>query len=91
MAPVTSHANYKYFVTFIDDYSRFTWIYFLHSKDEVFFVFKIFYAHIQTQFSAQIKILRSDNGGEYVSFVSGLFTASWHHFSTVLPFNTSTK
>ncbi|KAL3523634.1 hypothetical protein ACH5RR_016468 [Cinchona calisaya] len=67
MAPVTSHANYKYFVTFIDDYSRFTWIYFLHSKDEVFSVFKLFYAHIQNQFSAQIKILRSDNGGEYMS------------------------
>ncbi|BBN69882.1 hypothetical protein Prudu_1222S000100, partial [Prunus dulcis] len=62
MAPVTSHANYKYFVTFIDDYSRFTWIYFLHSKDEVFSVFKIFHAYIQTQFSAHIKILRSDNG-----------------------------
>jgi len=61
MAQVTSHANYKYFVTFIDDYSRFTWIYFLYSKDEVFSVFKIFHAHIQTQFSAQIKILRSDN------------------------------
>jgi transposase InsO family protein len=67
MAPVTFHANYKYFVTFIDDYSRFTWIYFLHSKDEVFSVFKIFHAHIQNQFSAQIKILRSDNGGEYMS------------------------
>ena len=67
MAPVTSHANCKYFVTFIDDYSRFTWIYFLHSKDEVFSVFKIFHAHIQNQFSAQIKILRSDNGGEYMS------------------------
>lgn len=67
MSPVTSHANYKYFVTFIDDYSRFTWNYFLHSKDEVFSVFKFFYAHVQTQFSANIKILRSDNGGEYMS------------------------
>lgn len=67
MAPITSHANYKYFVTFIDDYSRFTWIYFLHSKDELFSVFKLFHAYIQTQFSANIKILRSDNGGEYMS------------------------
>ena len=67
MAPITSHANYKYFVTFIDDYSRFTWIYFLHSKNEVFSVFKIFYAYVQTQFSTKIKILRSDNGGEYTS------------------------
>lgn len=67
MAPVISHANFKYFVTFIDDYSRFTWIYFLHSKDEVFSVFKNFHAHIKTQFSANIKILRCDNGGEYMS------------------------
>lgn len=67
MAPVTSHANYKYFVTFIDDYSRFTWIYFLHSKDEVFSVFKLFHAYIQTQFSTNIKILCFDNGGEYMS------------------------
>lgn len=67
MAPITSHANYKYFVTFIDDYSRFTWIYFLHSKDEVFSVFKLFHAHVRTQFSADIKILRSDNGGEHMS------------------------
>jgi len=55
MAPITSHANYKYFVTFIDDYSRFTWIYFLHSKDEVFPVFKIFHVHIQTQFQPKSK------------------------------------
>ena len=54
-------------VIFIDDYSHFTWIYFFHSKDEVFSIFKIFHAHIQTQFSAQIKILRFDNRGEYMS------------------------
>ena len=36
MTPVISHAHYKYFVTFIDDYSRFTWVYFLRSKAEAF-------------------------------------------------------
>ena len=67
MAPVTSHENYKYFVNFIDDYSRFTWIYFLRSKAEVFSAFKFFHVYIQNQFSKTIKILRSDNGGEYMS------------------------
>lgn len=46
--PIISHANYKYFVTFIDDYSRFTWVYFLRSKSEVFSVFKSFFAYIET-------------------------------------------
>nr|KYP62834.1 Retrovirus-related Pol polyprotein from transposon TNT 1-94 [Cajanus cajan] len=63
IAPVTSHAYYKYFVTFIDDYSHFTWVYFLCSKDEVFATFKFLYAYVQAQFSSKIKILRSDNGG----------------------------
>lgn len=66
MAPVTSHENYKYFVTSIDDYSRFTRIYFLHSKVKLFSVFKLFHAHIRTQFSTEMKILRSNNGGEYM-------------------------
>lgn len=65
--PVISHAHYKYFVIFIDDYIRFTWVYFLCSKDEVFSVFKFFHAYVQTQVSSQIKILRSDNGREYTS------------------------
>ena len=37
--PVASHAHYKYFVIFIDDFSRFTWVYFLRAKGEVFSVF----------------------------------------------------
>ncbi|KAK2396270.1 putative mitochondrial protein [Trifolium repens] len=67
IAPVISHAQYKYFITFIDDYSRFTWVYFLRSKSEAFTAFKFFHAYVQTQFSSKIKILRSDNGGEYTS------------------------
>jgi len=59
--------HYKYFVTFIDDFNRFTWVYFLRAKAEVFSVFKRFLALLETQFSASIKILRSDSGGEYMS------------------------
>ena len=57
---------YKYFVTFIDDFSRSTWVYFLRAKGEVFSVFQRFLALLETQFSASIKVLRSDSGGEYV-------------------------
>ena len=46
-----SHAKYKFFVTFVDDYSGYTLIYFLHSKFEVFSVFKKFVAFVETQFS----------------------------------------
>ena len=64
---VVSHVCYKYFVTFINDYNQFTWVYFLRSKGEVFSIFQRFVALIETHFSAHIKILRSDSRGEYVS------------------------
>jgi hypothetical protein len=59
-------------VSFIDDYSRKTWAYFLKSKDEVFGKFKEFKALIENLSKRKIKILRSENGGEYTSkeFVS---------------------
>ena len=44
-----------------------TWIYLLKHKDEVFVVFQSFHTMVQTQFSAKIKILCSENGGEYVN------------------------
>ena len=64
---VISHAKYKYFVTFIDDYSKYTWIYFLRSKSKVFSVFQKFVAYVETQFSSRIKVLSSYSGGEYMS------------------------
>jgi len=66
---VISHEHYRYFVTFIDidDFTRFTWVYFLRSKSEVFSMFKALLALVETQFSAKIKILQSDSGGEYMS------------------------
>jgi hypothetical protein len=54
-------------VSFIDDYSRKTWVYFLKLKDEVFAKFKEFKALIENILERNIKILRSNNGGEYTS------------------------
>ena len=54
-------------ITFIDDFSRKTWIYFLKAKNEVFEKFKEFKALIENLSDKKIKTLRSDNGGEYTS------------------------
>ncbi|XP_060669960.1 retrovirus-related Pol polyprotein from transposon RE1 isoform X3 [Ziziphus jujuba] len=75
-SPFPSHSHHKYFVSFIDDYSRHTWLYFLHSKSEVFEVFKSFLAYVKNQFSTSIKILRSDFGGEYMSDAFKVFLQS---------------
>ena len=56
----------KYFVTFIDDHSKKTWIYFLKTKDEVFEKFKEFKALVENMMGKKIKTLRSNNGGEYI-------------------------
>jgi hypothetical protein len=65
--PSSSISGYVYYVSLIDDYSRKTWIYFLKTKDEVFSKFKEFKALIENLYEIKIKILRSDNGGEYTS------------------------
>ena len=62
-----SHENNRYFILFIDDFSRMTWVYFLKEKSEVFGVFKKFKALIENQSGKRIKVLRSDRGKEYTS------------------------
>lgn len=56
-----------YKVTFTDDFSRKTRIYYLNHKDEAFEMFKEFKALIENQKGKKIKIFRSDNGGENTS------------------------
>jgi transposase InsO family protein len=62
---IPSLSGYLYYVTFIDDYSRRTCIFFMKTKDEVFSRFKEFKALVENQTGKKIKILRSDNGSEY--------------------------
>jgi hypothetical protein len=54
-----------YYVSFIDDLSRKTWIYFLRKKSKVFDRFKEFKALVENQTEKQIKVLRIDSGGEF--------------------------
>ena len=65
--PSTYLSGYEYYVTFINDYSRKTWIYLLKTKDEVFGKFKEFKALIENHLERRIKTLRTDNGREYTS------------------------
>ena len=64
---VESLGGYKYFVTFIDDASRKTWVYLLKSKDQVFQNFQQFHAMVERETGKPLKCLRTDNGGEYIS------------------------
>lgn len=54
-----------YFVTFIDDFSRKVWIYFLRTKNEVFSRFKEWKAEVETETGKKLKCLRTDNGLEF--------------------------
>ncbi|KAL8117736.1 hypothetical protein AgCh_015569 [Apium graveolens] len=62
-----SLAENRYFVLFIDDYSRMTWVYFMKYKSEVFSIFKKFKKFVEKQSGCYIKVLRSDRGKEYTS------------------------
>jgi IS30 family transposase len=50
---------------FIDDYSRYTWTFFLHDKSEVANCFNKFAKRDQNEFEVKIKKIRSDNGKEF--------------------------
>ena len=60
-----SLSNNVYFIFFIDDFSRMTWVYFLKTKSEAFSMFRNFKCMVETQSDQKIMVLRTDNGGEY--------------------------
>ena len=62
-----SMSQAKYALTFIDEFSRYCWVYFVKVKSKCFDLFKVFKALAENQSGRKLKILRSDNGGEYVN------------------------
>ena len=58
--------GYEYFITFIDNYSRYGCVYLMRWKFEAFEKFKEFRAKVKNQLGKRIKAIRSDHGGEYL-------------------------
>jgi transposase InsO family protein len=54
----------KYGLVIIDDYSHFTWVFFLQDKGETQELLKKFLKRVQNEFDAKVKRIRSDNGTE---------------------------
>jgi hypothetical protein len=50
-APVTSYNNFRYFIIFIDDFSKITWLYLMKNKSEVFTHFQTFVNFVETQYN----------------------------------------
>jgi transposase InsO family protein len=57
----------RYFVSFIDDYTRHTWIYLIERKNEVFDCFRDLKGFVENESGRKIRCLRSDGGKEYFS------------------------
>jgi len=87
-ASVKATSGAKYFILFLNDYSRYTWFYPLHTKDQALSTFKQFKLQVENQFDIRIKCIQSDNGGEFRCFMSFLQQCGiLHRFSC--PYNSA--
>jgi len=66
-AKTPSIGGRHYFVTFVDDFSRRVWVFTMKNKNDVLGIFLKWKAQVQNQTGRKIKVLLTDNGGEYKS------------------------
>lgn len=62
-----SNSKKRYLLTFIDDFSRKLWVYFLTEKSEAFAILKRFKTHVEKEMNSFIRGFRTDRGGEFTS------------------------
>ncbi|GJV91430.1 putative ribonuclease H-like domain-containing protein [Tanacetum coccineum] len=83
---VASINEKKYILMIVDDYSRYTWVYFLHSKDETLEIIKKFIAQAQLNYKAKVCKIRTDNGTE---FKNATLKAHYEKLDIMQQFSTS--
>ena len=64
---IQTRSGNKYFIVFVDDSTKFCYVYLLKSKDEVIEKFFLYKNKVENQLNKKIKVLRSDQGCEYES------------------------
>ena len=79
-SPITTQGGSRYFVIFVDDFSRYTWIYLFKNRSELYQIYRDFTKMIETQFFKPIKVFKSDNAQEYKAYE---FTSILHQFGIV--------
>ena len=82
----TPNAN-KYFITFIDDCTKYCYVYLLKSKDEALDKFILYKNEVENQLSKKIKVVRSDRGGEYESPFGGYCGEHGIIYQTTAPYS----
>ncbi|KAF7814697.1 Retrovirus-related Pol polyprotein from transposon TNT 1-94 [Senna tora] len=78
-APILSSTGYTYYISFIDAYSKFTWLYLLKTKGDALQAFIQFKNLAENQLNTKIKAVQSDFGGEYRPFTKYLTEHGIHH------------
>ena len=66
---VQTRGSNKYFITFIDDSTKYYYVYLLKSKDEALEKFILYKNEVENQLNKKIKVIRSDRGGEYEALI----------------------
>ena len=82
---IEARSRYHYFLTFTDDLSRYGYIYLMKHKSETFEKFKEFQSEVENHRNKKIKFLRSDRGGEYLSYEFGVHLKQCRIVSQLTP------
>lgn len=90
--PISSISGMKYYLIFLDNYSYFLWVYWLHRKSETLGKYMHFSNYVQTQFNRQIKLLLCDNGVECDNrLFKRALSVNMHPISVLLPAHFAAK
>ncbi|KAI5330217.1 hypothetical protein L3X38_029615 [Prunus dulcis] len=65
MSPIASISGFRYYVLFTDDFTRYSWIFPMRLKSEVFGHFSAFVTYVRNHFSISVKTFQSDGGKEF--------------------------
>ena len=81
-SPIYSVDGFKYYVLFVDHYTRYIWLYPLKHKSQVKEVFTKFKSLVENRFQHKLRTLYSDNGGEYVGLAAFLSSHGISHMTS---------
>ncbi|TXG58227.1 hypothetical protein EZV62_016056 [Acer yangbiense] len=71
-SPTLSTAGFRYYIVFVDAFTRFSWLFPIKLKSDAFSVFIKFQKSVELEFNRKIKALHTDMGGEYIAFLPHL-------------------